>query len=86
MALIGNQSSFPVNRGVQLLNGPSIDPGFNAPLDLALLNLSDEDVYLDLGDPIGKILFFDISDTGLQKRYKRSKLALARSKKFDAEQ
>jgi deoxycytidine triphosphate deaminase len=66
LGLLGNQTRFPMERGLQLLHGPSIDPGYDAPLQLALFNIGGVEARLDYGDLIGKAMFFDISDSALE--------------------
>jgi len=61
-ALFGNLSAM-VEKGVQLIHSPSIDPGFSGSLALGLKNNSDIPVKIKPGDRIGKIIFFDCADT-----------------------
>jgi deoxycytidine triphosphate deaminase len=65
MVLLGNQTRNPVERGLQLLHGPSIDPSYKGHLDMALMNVSSETVLVSFRDGIGKAHFFDIADTAL---------------------
>ncbi|HKO44826.1 MAG TPA: hypothetical protein VJU84_16225 [Pyrinomonadaceae bacterium] len=62
LGLFGNLSEF-IDKGLQLVNSPSIDPGFNGSLVLGIKNNLDRPAVLKVGDRIGKILFFDVSDT-----------------------
>ena len=63
MGILG-QCSEITNMGLQLINSPFIDPKFNKPLRFGLKNLSNEDAILEFGvTKIGKVSFFDISDT-----------------------
>lgn len=51
-------------NGLQLLHSPFIDPGFKGPLKFGIKNLSNQPVTLKFEESrIGKICFFDISDT-----------------------
>lgn len=61
-ALFGNLSAM-VEKGVQLVHSPSIDPGFKGSLALGIKNNSDKPVKIQLGERIGKIIFFDCADT-----------------------
>jgi dUTPase len=67
MALLGNRSNNPVEKGVFLLNGPVIDPGYRAPIKVGLMNISTDAVHLDYRDEIGKVIFFEVSDTALEE-------------------
>jgi len=62
LGLFGNLSAL-VGRGLQLVHSPSIDPGFTGCLSLGIKNNTSDPVDLAMGDRIGKILFFDVSDT-----------------------
>ena len=50
-------------KGLALYHSPTIDPGFDGALELRLHNLSDRTVPLQFGMRIGKVVFFDVSDT-----------------------
>ena len=50
-------------KGLQLIHSPSIDPAFDSALELAVRNNTDAAVRLEVGERIGKVLFFDVSDT-----------------------
>jgi deoxycytidine triphosphate deaminase len=50
-------------RGLELIHSPFIDPKFRGHLQLTVRNFSEKDVILKTGDEIGKITFFDISDS-----------------------
>ena len=62
LGLFGNISSL-IQRGLQLVNSPSIDPGFSGSLVLGIRNNTDREETLRPGDNIGKLLLFDVSDT-----------------------
>ena len=62
-ALFGQSTSLAIDHGLQLVHGPTIDPRFNNPLKLGLKNLLDEPVTIRFKQQLGKVLFFDISDT-----------------------
>jgi deoxycytidine triphosphate deaminase len=62
LGLFGNLSAL-VGKGLQLVHSPSIDPGFKGSLALGIKNNTSDPVDLAVGDRIGKILFFDVSDT-----------------------
>lgn len=47
---IGLRSSF-TRRGIDLLAGPQIDPGFQGPLHVYLINLSPSDIIIEYGEP-----------------------------------
>lgn len=67
MAFLGNYTSFLRDRGLQLLHGPTIDPGWRQRLGLAIHNLGNSDVRVEYGERIGKAMFFDISDSALEE-------------------
>jgi dUTPase len=62
LGLFGHSSELFL-RGIELVHSPFIDPGFQGQLRLTLRNVSDQEVALNTGDVIGKVVFFDISDT-----------------------
>jgi len=74
MAIFG-PSSDVVNWRLQLIHGPFVDPLFDAHLRLGILNLGKEEATLTLGQRIGKIMFFDISDTYPVEKLKRGSAA-----------
>ncbi len=49
--------------GFRLDHSPSIDPGFDGALELSIQNIQEIPLELKYGDWIGKVMFFDISDT-----------------------
>ncbi len=63
MALFG-QSSDLIKKGGQLLHSPFVDPMFKGKLEVGIKNISNKDIILEYKKQIiGKISFFDISDT-----------------------
>ena len=50
-------------RGLQLVHGPTLDPTFTGQLKFGIRNLLDTENKLSLSEPIGKLCFFDVSDT-----------------------
>ncbi len=62
LGIFGNLSEL-VLKGIQLVHSPSIDPGFNGSLALGIRNNNSHSVDISFGQNIGKILFFDVSDT-----------------------
>jgi deoxycytidine triphosphate deaminase len=68
LGIFGNISDL-VETGVQLIHSPSIDPGFPlgesgpARLWLGIKNNTSSTIELPVGQRIGKVLFFDVSDT-----------------------
>jgi deoxycytidine triphosphate deaminase len=64
LAIFGHSSAL-FSRGLELIHSPFIDPAFKGQLQLVVRNFTDHEVTLTPGDVIGKIVFFDISDTVL---------------------
>lgn len=62
LAMFGQMSAI-ARMGLRLNHSPTIDPGFRGYLEMGLQNLLDHPRDLKFGDPVGKVLFFDISDT-----------------------
>jgi len=62
LAIFGQISDLALD-GLRLNHSPTIDPNFAGFLEMGIENLLDWPVELAYGTPIGKILFFDISDT-----------------------
>lgn len=63
LAIFG-QASDLTRRGAQLAHSPFVDPLFIGQLELGLFNHSKETIHLEFKTQIiGKISFFDISDT-----------------------
>ncbi|QXU42138.1 hypothetical protein [Pedobacter sp. D749] len=63
MALFG-QSSDLIKKGAQLLHSPFVDPLFKGKLEVGIKNISSKQIVLEYKKQIiGKISFFDISDT-----------------------
>jgi deoxycytidine triphosphate deaminase len=65
LGLLGNQTSNATDHRVQLLHGPSIDPGYHAPIEFVVLNIGQRPVEIKYGARIGKVMFFDVSETNL---------------------
>jgi deoxycytidine triphosphate deaminase len=57
------QTSKLMAGGLQLIHSPFIDPLFQGQMELGLSNLTSKSVTIRLGQIIGKVSFFDISDT-----------------------
>jgi deoxycytidine triphosphate deaminase len=62
LGIFGQTSTLP-RKGLRLNHSPTIDPNFSGYLEMGLENLLDKSREIKYGDIIGKILFFDISDT-----------------------
>jgi deoxycytidine triphosphate deaminase len=62
LGLFGLASSLALH-GLQLIHSPSIDPLFEGSLQMGIRNLTTSDIELRVGDTIGKVLLFDISDS-----------------------
>lgn len=63
LGLLGQCSEIS-KQGLQLLHSPFIDPKFNKQLEFGIKNLNTKPISLELGvSKIGKVSFFDISDT-----------------------
>lgn len=60
---IFGQISDLARLGLDLANSPFIDPLFHGQLELGLWNRTAKKVDVPLGQRIGKVTFFDISDT-----------------------
>ena len=61
---IFGQSSEYAMEGLQVLHSPFIDPGFFGPLTLGVKNCNNIEIILEYNESkIGKVCFFDISDT-----------------------
>jgi deoxycytidine triphosphate deaminase len=67
MAILGPRTASAVEGGRLLLHGPTVEPGYDARLDLAIKNISPVPINLRTGESIGKIMFYDISDTQLEE-------------------
>lgn len=58
------QSSDLTKKGLQLIHSPFIDPKFRGKLELGIKNINNKPISLEYKQQIiGKISFFDISDT-----------------------
>src|SRR6266498_1597696 len=63
LAIFGQPSDL-VKKGAQLLHSPFVDPKFKGKLELGIKNISKKPIILEYKKQIiGKISFFDISDT-----------------------
>lgn len=62
MGIFGQVSEL-AERGLELVHSPFIDPLFHGRLAIGLSNRLSVGVRIRLGDRIGKVSFFDISDT-----------------------
>ncbi|MCH7472504.1 hypothetical protein IIA79_06080 [bacterium] len=63
LALIGQRARLTDEYDLRLHYSPSIDPGFDGYLRLGIENLVNEERTIEFKMTIGKVLFFDISDT-----------------------
>ncbi|WP_433784644.1 dCTP deaminase domain-containing protein [Actinomycetospora sp. CA-101289] len=70
MGLLGATTRLGVEKSLLLLHGPTIDPSYQGPLDLALLNVGQTNVELTFQMSIGKIHFLNIADSGLAKDHR----------------
>jgi deoxycytidine triphosphate deaminase len=62
-AIFGQPSDL-IKKGAQLLHSPFVDPKFKGKLELGIKNISNKPIILEYKKQIiGKISFFDISDT-----------------------
>lgn len=52
-----------ISRGLQLVHSPAIDPLFKGSLALGIRNMTENAVELRVGDKVGEVLFFDVSDS-----------------------
>lgn len=62
LAVFGHSSDL-FRRGLELIHSPFIDPSFKGQLQLVIRNFSEREVRLSPEEIIGKVIFFDISDT-----------------------
>lgn len=62
MGIFG-QSSELTERGLQLIHSPYIDPYFSGHLKMGIKNLTESTIIIEWAQIIGKVSFFDISDT-----------------------
>lgn len=62
MAIFGQGSSLP-RKGLRLNHSPTIDPHFKGFLEMGLENLLPKEREVKFGEPIAKVMFYDISDT-----------------------
>ena len=67
MGILGGISDLG-SMGLQLLHSPFIDPMFDGHLEVTLVNMTSTELRLSRGQRIGKISFFDVSDSeGLEQ-------------------
>jgi len=57
-----------IEQGLQLVYSPFIEPLFRGRLRLGLRNMLSCPTQIRMSQPIGKILFFDVSDSNVQKQ------------------
>lgn len=62
MAIFGQGSALP-RKGLRLNHSPTIDPRFKGTLEMGLENLLPKVREIKFGEPLAKVMFFDISDT-----------------------
>lgn len=67
LALLGNRTELLRKQHLQLLHGPTIDPGWKQQLALAIHNFGDSPERVEFKAKIGKAMFFDISDSALEE-------------------
>lgn len=62
MAIFGQGSALP-RKGLRLNHSPTIDPRFRGSLEMGLENVLPKDREVKFGEPLAKVMFYDISDT-----------------------
>jgi deoxycytidine triphosphate deaminase len=62
LGLFSQISSLP-QAGIRLNHSLSVDPGFKGRLEMGLENVLNKDAVIPIGSAIGKIVFFDVTDT-----------------------
>ena len=60
---IFGQISALVRKGLRLNHSPTIDPNFKGYLEMGIQNTLNQPRELEYGESIGKVSFFDVSDT-----------------------
>lgn len=68
-------SSDIVSLGLRLVHAPFLDPLYDAPLVLALHNQLSETISVKFCDTLGKVCFFNISDTYPVRKRENSSFA-----------
>jgi dCTP deaminase len=68
LAAIGFPPSHVSVQGILMTNPGHVDPGYEGPMHLTVINMGRESFELRIGDPIVTILFFEL-DTGVTKGY-----------------
>jgi deoxycytidine triphosphate deaminase len=63
LGLFSTTSELIHKRGLSMVNSLSIDPSFTGRLEIGLTNQTHNFVTLKFHERIGKLLFFDVSDT-----------------------
>ena len=66
LGLLGSQTNLPIERRLQLIHGPSIDPGYNGQIEFVVMNIGQKPVQIDYGAKIGKVMFFDVAETSIE--------------------
>lgn len=54
--------SYYTRKGIDILKGPQIDPGFEGPLHVVLINLSPSKQAIPYGEPIVTVEFVELSE------------------------
>ena len=62
LGFFGQPSALP-RKGLRLNHSPTIDPLFDGYLEMGLENLLDRPAQVEYRERIGKVVFFDVSDT-----------------------
>lgn len=65
-ANIGLRSHF-TRKGIDLLAGPQIDPGFEGPLHIILINLSPSELLIEYGEPFLTIEFRRLGEAAAER-------------------
>jgi deoxycytidine triphosphate deaminase len=65
LGLLGTQTNLPIERRIQMIHGPSIDPGYSGPIEFVVINIGQRPVELQYGTRIGKLMLFDVTETSI---------------------
>jgi deoxycytidine triphosphate deaminase len=65
LGLLGSQTNLPIERRLQLIHGPSIDPGYEGLIEFVVMNIGQKSVEIAYEATIGKLMFFDITETSI---------------------
>jgi deoxycytidine triphosphate deaminase len=65
LGLLGSQTANALKHRIHMLHGPSIDPGYQAPIEFVVINIGQRPVDLTYGARIGKVMFFDVTETNI---------------------